>query len=97
MKFCKHKWFFDYDIVIGWRTLVFHKCAKCGKVKRVYQNTHFKWGMEVKKLDSIAKMQIVLYGMVERQEVNSKEFEIIHKYLEIAKSELFGIEGGKND
>ena len=53
--------------------------------------------MEVKKLDSIAKMQIVLYGMVERQEVNSKEFEIIHKYLEIAKSELFGIEGEKND
>lgn len=33
MEFCLHKWFFDYDIVIGWRTLVFHKCAKCGKVK----------------------------------------------------------------
>lgn len=35
MKLCLHKWFFDYDIDVGWRTLVFHKCAKCGKVKRV--------------------------------------------------------------
>ena len=35
MKLCLHKWFFDYDIDVGWRTLVFHKCAKCGKVWRV--------------------------------------------------------------
>ena len=53
--------------------------------------------MEVKKLDSIAKMQIILYGMIERQEVTNIEFEIIHKYLEIAKGELFGIEGDEND
>ena len=53
--------------------------------------------MEVKKLDSIAKMQIVLYGMVERNEVAIAEFEIIHKYLEIAKRELFGLEGDYGD
>lgn len=51
----------------------------------------------MKKLDSIAKMQIILYGMVERNEVALVEFEIIHKYLEIAKRELFDLEGDHGD
>lgn len=45
-------------------------------------------------LNSIAKMQIVLYSLVERGEVSKDDFKLIHKYLEMAKEEQF--DGGKS-
>ena len=48
-------------------------------------------------LNSIAKMQIILYSLVERGEVSKDDFKVIHKYLEMAKEELFeGGKGGRN-
>ena len=35
MKFCLHKYFSVYDVIDGRNTLVFRKCFKCGKVKKV--------------------------------------------------------------
>lgn len=45
-------------------------------------------------LNSIAKMQIILYSLVERGEVSKDDFKLIHKYLEMAKEEQF--DGGKS-
>ena len=50
----------------------------------------------MKQLSSIAKLQIILYSMVERGVVSSSDFATIHKYLEMAKDELFETEGNKD-